>query len=320
VRLAKNVASTSALTALSTLLVSFIAAVYPTGAQEPTVSITPCEVLHTCKSVLRPNLRIDSPLVLVPVTVTDPTDHPVTDLAANSFRVFEDNIEQKVVSFHREDGPVSVGFIFDASSSMKGRMDRSIAAIEQFLKTLAKGDEFFLISFSDQPTQLTGFTEDPDSILSSLSFVRPDGWTALNDAICLGTQLIKRGKNSRRALLVLTDGSDNNSRYSNSEVRSLVRESDVRIYSIGLFERPGFLEKLAMDAGGRAIWAHKLADLPKVVDELSRDFRNQYVLGYSPQARQNDGKYHDVRVEIIKTVSLTPLHVYWRRGYFSPSE
>lgn len=292
----------------------------PAHAQDSMVSIKPRDTQRGHSSKLRPSLRIDCPMVLVPVTVTDATDHPVPDLAPESFRVFEDNIEQKVVSFHREDGPVSVGFIFDASSSMKGRMDRSIAAMQQFLKTLNKGDEFFLIRFSDRPTLLADFTDDPDAILSELSLVQPDGWTALNDAICLGLQRMKHARNPRRALFVLTDGGDNNSRYSDAEVRSIAQEADVSIYSIGLFERPQFLEKLALDTGGRAIWAHKLKDLPEVVDKLSRDFRNQYVLGYSPADRLNDGKYHNVRVEIIKTIKLMQFNVFWRRGYFSPGE
>lgn len=284
------------------------------------MTITPRDAPHTRNSSRRPNLKIDSSMVLVPVTVTDATDHPVTDLAPDSFRVFDDEVEQKVVSFHREDGPVSVGFIFDASSSMKNRMDRSMAAIRQFLTTFTKGDEFFLIRFNDRPTVDTDFTDDPDSILSSLSFVQPQGWTSLNDAICLGLHYIKHARNPRRALFVLTDGGDNNSRYSDAEVRSLAQESDVRIYSIGLFERPHFLEKLAMDTGGRAIWAHKLQDLPEAVDKLSRDFRNQYVLGFSPAERPNDGKYHKVRVEIIKTIKLMQLNVFWRRGYFAPPD
>lgn len=290
------------------------------NAQEPMVSITPRGPLHPHGSTPQPNLRIDSSEVLVPVTVTDAADHPVADLAADSFRVFEDNVEQKIVSLHHEDGPVSVGFIFDSSSSMKGRMDRSIAAVQQFMKTLNPGDEFFLIRFSDKPEVLSGFTDTPDDILSSLSFVQPQGWTALNDAICLGLQRMKRAKNPRRALFVLTDGGDNNSRYTDSEVRGLAQESDVRIYSIGLFERPHFLEKLANDTGGRAVWAHKLQDLPDVVNKISRDFRNQYVLGYSPEKPQNDGKYHSLRVEIRKTIKLMQLNVFWRRGYFAPPD
>jgi len=261
-------------------------------------------------------------MILVPVTVTDSADQPVTDLAPGSFRVFEDNIEQKVASLHKEDGPVSVGFIFDASGSMKKRMDRSIAAIQQFLTTtLMPRDEFFLIRFSDRPTLIRSFTQDTDEILGALSSIQPEGWTSLNDAICLGVQQMKRAKNSRRALFVLSDGGDNNSRYSDSEVRSIVRESDLRIYSIGLFERPRFLEKLGMDSGGRAFCVHKLEELPETIEKLSREFRNQYVLGYYPASeRPNDGKYRSVRVEMIESIKRIPLTVFWRRGYFSPPE
>jgi VWFA-related protein len=294
----------------------------PLTAEEPNVKITPR--MHSQEKVTRanPSLKIDSTMVLVPVTVTDITDHPVTDLSPSSFKVFEDNIEQKVVSFHREEGPVSVGFIFDASSSMKNRIDRSVKAIERFLNdTVMPGDEFFLIRFSDRPTLVTGFTEEPNDILSELSAIQPDGWTALNDAICLGVQKMRKAKNSRRALFVLTDGGDNNSRYSDSEVRSLVRESDVRIYSIGLFERSHFLEKLGADTGGRAFHAKKLDDLPEVIDKLSRDFRNQYVLGYSPNDPVKDGKYRRVRIELMeKTIKHMPLNVFWRGGYYSPVE
>jgi Ca-activated chloride channel homolog len=263
------------------------------------------------------NLKVDTTMVLVPVTVTDATDHPVTDLTPGAFRVFEDNIEQRVVSFHQEDGPVSVGFIFDSSSSMKKRMEPSIEAIKQFLKTLMPKDEFFLIRFADSPAVVNGFTDNPDDILEKLSFVQPQGWTALNDAIVLGIHKMKSAKNLRRALFVLTDGSDNNSRYTDNELRNLVRESDVRIYSIGLYERPQFLEKLGMDSGGKAYWAHNLDDLPATVERLSRDFRSQYVLGYAPHESHNDGKFRSVRVQIMKTIEGMPLNVFWRHGYFS---
>ena len=201
-------------------------------------------------------------MILVPVTVTDETDRPVMGLAPGSFRLFEDNVEQKIATFFREEGPVSVGFLFDCSASMKKKMDRSVAAIEQFLKTATPDDEYFLIRFNDQPVVVSPFTRDTKDILSELSFVQPAGWTALNDAICLGVQRMKAAKNTRRALFVLSDGGDNNSRYTDGEVRSLVRESDVRVYSIGLFERPKFLEKLAADSGGRSYWVHRLEDLP----------------------------------------------------------
>jgi len=259
-------------------------------------------------------------MVLVPVTVMDATDQPVLDLQPDRFRLFEDNVEQKIASVTFEEGPVSIGFLFDASSSMKNRMTASLKAIEQFLKTTTKGDEFSLIRFSDQPAVVTGFTQDPNEILGPLSAMQPLGWTALHDAIVLGVQRMKAAKNSRRALVVLTDGGDNNSRYSEGELRSLVRESDVRIYSIGLFERPRLLESLAADTGGRSFWVHKLDDLPNAVARLSRELRSEYVLGYSSSNGQSDGKYRKVRVELVETLRRMPLNVFWRRGYFAPGD
>jgi Ca-activated chloride channel family protein len=302
------------------LIVAAAAAANFAPQEEPRVTITPRTQLLPRPENATPRMRMDTNMVLVPVTVTDDSDRPVTGLALDRFRVFEDNVEQKIVSFFREEGPVSVGFIFDASASMKKKMDRSVAAIEQFLKTVTPGDEFFLLRFSDRPSLVTGFTTDPTLILSELSSVEPRGWTSLNDAICLGVQRMKAAKNSRRALFVLSDGGDNNSRYSDSEVRNLVRESDVRVYSIGLFERPRFLEKLSADTGGRSYWVHKLDELPNEVDQLSRDLRNQYVIGYSASNGQKDGKYHSLRVELMETIRRMPLHVFWRRGYYAPGE
>jgi Ca-activated chloride channel homolog len=292
----------------------------PEGIGEPRVNITPRNSLRSRTPASRPTMKVDVNMILLPVTVTDSKDQPVTNLPADSFRVLEENVEQKVVSLHHEEGPVSVGFVFDGSASMKNRMDRSIAAIQRFLETLNKGDEFFLVRFNDRPQLVTGFTDNPDDILSELSSIYPIGWTALNDAIVLAAQTMKHAKNPRRALIVLTDGGDNNSRYTESEVRRLVQESDVRIYSIGIFERSNFLEKLGNDSGGRAFFAHKLQDLPAAVDKLSNEFRNQYVLGYYPTAPANDGKYRRVRVEMIETIKQMSLRVFWRHGYYSPVE
>jgi len=286
--------------------------------QEPTVSIQPEKKIRH-RPTPPPNARIDVNQVLVPVTVTDSLDRPVMNLPRDSFRIFEDEVEQKVVSFFREEGPVSIGFVFDGSSSMEGRMDRSIAAIEQFLKTTVPGDEYFLLQFNDRPSILSNFTQKPDGILSELHSIQPQGWTALNDAIFLAVQRMKRAKNPRRALVVLSDGGDNNSRYTDSEVRSLVRESDLRVYAIGLFEKPKFLKRLAAETGGGAVWARNLSELPDAVDKLSQEFRNQYVLGYSSANKQSDGKYRKVRVELLNSIRSMPLRVFWRRGYYAPN-
>jgi Ca-activated chloride channel homolog len=283
---------------------------------EPKVKLTPREK----RSLANSNIRLDVKMILVPITVTDPMDKPVENLAPEAFRVFEDDVEQRIVSLSKEEGPVSVGFIFDTSSSMKNRMDRSVAAIQQFLQTNMPGDEYFLVRFADQPSLVTGFTREPNDILKELSAIEPQGWTALNDAICLGVHQMKSAKNARRALFILTDGGDNNSRYSESEIKSLVVESDVRVYSIGLFERPRFLEKLATMTGGQALWAHSLKDLPDSIEHISREFRNQYTIGYSSNNPQNDGKYRKVKVELIESPFHKALHLFWRRGYFAPPE
>ena len=289
-----------------------------TSQQPPRVSIVPRSVMPPKGAAPRPVLRVDVRMILVPVTVTDQWDRPVMDLPAEAFRLSEDEVEQEIASIFREEGPVSVGFIFDASSSMKKRMDRSIAAIDQFLESAREGDEFFLIRFSDRPSLVQTFTRDPDAILSALSLVRADGWTALLDAVYLGVARMKTAKNPRRALFVLTDGSDNSSRYSEHEIVSLVRESDVRVHAIGLFERPRFLEKIAMESGGTAYLAHNLEDLPETVDRLANELRNQYILGYYPTNGENDGRYRRVKVSLAPSDSPKRLHVAWRHGYYAP--
>jgi VWFA-related protein len=271
-------------------------------------------------TALRPNLRLDVKMILVPVTVTDTLDRPVMGLHANSFRVFENGVEQKVVSLSREEGPVSVGFIFDGSTSMKMRIDRSRAAIQEFLKNAGPDDEYFAVKFDDKPTLLTPFTSNTADIVADLSTVQPQGWTAMLDAICLGAQEMKHAKNSRRALVVLTDGGDNNSRYTESEVRNIIRESDLRVYAIGLFERPHFLEKLAKETGGMSFFAHKLSDLPAIVERLTDEFRNQYVLGYSSNNAQNDGKYRRVKVQLMQSADNERLNLFWRQGYYAPPD
>jgi Ca-activated chloride channel family protein len=257
-------------------------------------------------------------MVLVPVTVSDERERPVMDLPMEAFHLYEGNVDQKIVSLFREEGPISVGFVFDASSSMKKRMDRSIAAIEQFLKNATTGDEFFLIRFSDRVSLVQGFTSNADDILSGLSMVRADGWTSLLDAIYLGVQQMKSAKHSRKALFILSDGADNSSRYSQSEVANRIRESDVRVYAIGLFERFRFLEKLAAETGGKSYLARSMKDLPETVDRLSNELRNQYILGYYPSNPENDGKYRTVRVAVTPPAPLKSLIVGWRHGYYAP--
>jgi VWFA-related protein len=265
-------------------------------------------------------IRLDVKVVEIPVTVTDAWDRPIEGLRQSDFRLFEDDVEQKIVYLSGEDAPASVGLIFDASGSMREKIETSVAAVDQFFETALPGDEFLLVRFSDKPALLTGFTGDAHEISGWLHGIVPKGWTALHDAIYLGIQKMKAAKNSRKALLVLSDGGDNNSRYSAPEIRDLVRESDVRIYSIGLqmgmLQGGRFLERISDETGGRMIRVRKLDELPKAMEKLSRDLRSQYVLGYYSTNPQNDGRFRKVRVQ----VNHATVRASWRRGYYAPMD
>jgi Ca-activated chloride channel homolog len=288
---------------------------------EPRVSITPRVPREPNPGVRNAGtIRLDIKVVLIPVTVTDTWDRPVMDLQKNEFHLFEDNVEQKVIYLSNEEAPASVGVIFDASGSMRNKIDTSIAAVDQFFRTTLPGDEFLLVRFSDSPHLVTGFTDDTREISGWLHSTRPGGWTALHDAIYLGVHKMKTARNARKALVVLSDGGDNHSRYSAPEIRDLVREADVRIYSIGLslgmLQGSRFLETISGETGGRLIKVRKMEELPEAIEKVSRDLRSQYLLGYYSTNPQNDGRYRKVRVQ----VSQPNVHASWRRGYYAPFE
>jgi len=266
------------------------------------------------------NIRLDVKVVLIPVSVTDLWDRPITGLRPEDFHLYEDNVEQKIAYLSNEEAPASVGLIFDASGSMANKLETSIASVDQFFKTNLPGDEFLLVKFSDRPHLMTGFTDDIEEISGWLHSIRAGGWTALHDAIYLGVQKMKKAKNARRALLILSDGGDNNSRYSAPEIRNLVREADVRVYSVGLLlgllQGSRLLEKISEETGGRMIKVRKLEELPSAIEKLSRDLRSQYVLGYYSSNPQNDGRYRKVRVQ----VNQPTVHASWRHGYYAPAE
>lgn len=289
-----------------------------TGA-ETRVSIEPRASVPIGSARTTPaNLRMDVKVVLVPVSVTDALDRPITALPVERFRLLEDGVEQKIAFFSHEEGPVSLGFLFDSSGSMKNRIASSVDALKQFFRTSIPGDEYFLVRFSDEAHLVRGFTPEPADIFGQLVVVQPSGWTALLDAVVVGINEMRSAKNPRRALLILSDGGDNNSRFNEAEVRSRVVEADVRIYAIGIMHRPRLLQQLAEETGGKVLIAQNLTQLPDIVEKLSEEIRSQYVLGYNSSST-NDGKYHKVRVEITPSPG-TQLRTSWRRGYFSRDE
>ena len=287
--------------------------------EQPRVAIAPRK--HDSGIRLPPaQLRLDVRMVLIPVTVTDALDRPVNTVSRDRFRVLEDGVEQQIVSFSQEDGPVSLGLLFDSSGSMKNRIDSSVAALKLLFQTTIPGDEFFVVQFSDQARVLGGFTTNPEEIQRRLGYVQAKGWTALLDAIALSTHQMRTARNDRRVLLILSDGGDNNSRFSESEVRNMVVEGNLRVYGIGLFHWPRFLQQLAQETGGNVLAAESLSELPEVVERLSREIRTQYLLGYTSTNANNDGRYRKVKVELVQPPNAPPLRYSWRRGYYAPDE
>ena len=265
-----------------------------------------------------PSIRLDIKMVMIPTNVTDQHDQPILKLHKEDFRLFEDSTEQKIESFSIDEAPVSLGIVFDASGSMRNKIDKSFKAVEQFLKTSLPGDEFFLVQFADVASVLIPFARDPDVITSNLGMIRPQGWTAMYDAIYLAANQMRHARNPRKVLLILSDGSDNNSRYSDGEVINLLREADVQLFAIGLFDDAHFLKKAAAETGGTVIAVHNLNDLSDAVDKLSTQVRSQYVLGYYPAQAQNDGKFHKVKVMLSQAAGGLKLHTSWRHGYYAP--
>lgn len=284
----------------------------------------------------------DSTLVLVPVSVTDPTNRYVLGLDKQDFMIFEDGVEQKVTHFANEDAPLSIGLLVDTSGSMGAKLETSRQAVAEFVKTLNKNDEAFLVEFSDKAELSLPLTNDGKAINAAMTSATSGGLTALLDAVHMGLEEMKHAKNPRKALLVISDGGDNNSRYTSTEIADLVREADVQIYAMGVFEPtlsftlpsnlskgklapeeldgPRLLSEIANQTGGRAIAANNLRELPGIAERIGIELRNQYVLAYTPQNGTHDGKYRKIEVKLQQPKALPQLKARWRLGYYAPSE
>lgn len=282
---------------------------------------------------LTPNLRIDTNLVLIPVTVTTPLNQFVTGMEKEQFRVFEDKQEQEISYFASFDAPLSIGLVFDASGSMGSKLTKSRQAAAEFFKTANPEDEFFLVQFNDRPNLVVPFTRSTEDIMSRLTFTQAKGRTALLDGIYQALQHLRKGRNPRKALLIISDGGDNSSRYTESEVRNLLKEADAQMYAIGIFEPigsrgrsaeelsgPGLLSELAEMTGGRHLPVDNLNDLPDIAAKIGIELRNQYVLGYVSRNQQRDGKYRKVTVRLNQPRGLPPLRALHRQGYYAPTQ
>src|SRR5215469_6469994 len=311
----------------------------PSGGQQPNVSITPRAKTGAPETVTdrRSDIRIDTNLVLIYVSVTDPIGRYVTGLDKENFKLTEEfngkKVEQDIAQFSSEDAPMSVGVVFDTSGSMGAKLERSRQAVGQFLKTANPEDEFFLVQFNDRPELVVPFTPDIEELQNRLLFTQPRGRTALLDGVYMAMNQMKKARNPRKAILIISDGGDNSSRYTESEVKNAVREADVQIYAIGIFEPmasrgrtpeelsgPALLAEMTDQTGGRHFAVDNLAELPDVAAKIGIELRNQYVIGYSPKNKNRDGRYRRVVVKLVKTTGLPQLKAAFRTGYYAPTQ
>lgn len=271
-------------------------------------------------------IHVESALVEVPVHVTNALGANVGGLGRGDFELWEDGVPQPITCFSMADAPASVGLVYDSSASMRGKTGREAEAAKAFMRTANAEDEFFLVEFGDRAKLAAGFTMAPDAILRRITRARPFGRTALLDALSLAMAHMKYAHNSRKALVVLSDGGDNQSRRNVRQVKADLVEADLQLYAIGIYAStksrrlsaeekngPMLLGDLAEQTGGRMFPATGVDQLPDISTRISRELRTQYVLGYSPDL-SHDGKYHRITVK----VRANNLRVQFRQGYYAP--
>lgn len=303
------------------------------GASATAPDNTPAQITVRKPPIHTAPIQVDVNMVVVNVTVTDPYDRIVTGLDRENFQVYDDKVEQKIAAFSTEDAPISVGLIFDSSGSMSDKIQKSKEAALQFFKTSNPQDEFMLINFNERPSLLGAFTSKFENVEDRLLFLKSGGKTALLDAIYLGINEMKKATTNRKALLLISDGGDNHSRYTEREIKRAMKESDVQLYSVGVFEPlssrartpeeaggPGLLAELSEVSGGRMFSVENADELPDIAEKISIELRNQYVIGYKPSNLVRDGRWRRIKVKLNPPRGLPPLQVYSRTGYYAPTQ
>ncbi len=297
----------------------------PADSKDPAVKEAEANLKNHTKPV-----QVDVNLVLVNVTVTDDWNRIVTGLEKENFSVLEGSEVQEVKHFSSEDAPISLGVIFDMSGSMNDKIMKAREAVIEFFKTANPQDEFFMITFNDRPQLRADFTKSIEDIQGKLVYTVPQGSTALLDAIYMGVSKMKDARNAKKALLIISDGGDNHSRYTENEIKAMVKEADVQIYSIGIFSLapsqpeeiagPALLTEISQVTGGRLFTISNPNELADVATKIGIELRNQYVLGYRPNNKNKDGHWRKIKVKLNPPKGLPHLNVYARAGYYAPSQ
>lgn len=268
-------------------------------------------------------------LITFTVTVTDTYGRYVSGLGKNAFTVLDEKKPQEITFFSDDDAPVSVGVLFDVSGSMSGdKVKRARDALAKFIQTSHNADEYFLIAFNSRAQLLLDKTRDGNAVLDKLTFVQTRNNTALYDACYLGVEKVQRGTHPKRALLLISDGQDNNSRYTFNELRRLLKESDVTLYGVGILsgsdggsqlgmEGQGILDELASVSGGKAFFPRSSAEMDDIFEQIALELRHQYSIGYKPVNFSNDGRWHKIKVKVTPPRGLPRLFVRSKDGYYA---
>ena len=314
---------------VATSLFLVVFAFQSAGPIEPRIQLT---ANAKAESIPHADLSVDVPLVLIPVHVTTALGSSVTNLSKSSFHLYENGVEQTITHFSSEDAPSSIGFLFDASGSMRNKLRKSAEAAAAFFRTANADDEFFLIDFNERPRLMMPFTQNAEAITRHIARTHAEGRTSLLDAIHMALEEMKFAKNLRKAIVIVSDGGDNRSRYTESEIKSAMREADVQVYAMGIFDPedspkrtpeerngPMLLDELAEQTGGRHYPVKTLDELPSVCERIGNDLRNQYLIGYAPTDDAQDGTYRKVKVLVTAPPEMPALRAHHRQGYYAPA-
>lgn len=311
------------------LIVCFVTLTSPfLIAQESTPEPIPAPTIEPDEGPI----RIKTDLVTLTLTVTDPYGRYVSGLTKSAFQITDNNQPQEITYFSDTDAPISIGILFDVSGSMNAdKIKKARKALERFISTSHPSDEYFLVAFNNRAQLLMDRTRDGEGLLRQLTLVQPKNNTALYDAVYLGVERVTRGTHNKRAILIISDGQDNASRYNFGEVRRLMKESDVVTYSVGILDRgdasssyglqgQAFLDEISSVTGGKAFYPSSDIELDEIFERIALELRNQYSIGYTPKDFQPDGKWRKVKTKIKPPRGLPRLTVRAREGYYaSPS-
>ena len=274
-------------------------------------------------------VQVQTDLVTLTLTVTDYYGRFVSGLTKEAFTVIDEGEEQKITFFSDTDAPVSIGVLFDVSGSMTGeKISKARNALGRFINTSHPNDEYFLIAFNSRAQLLLDRTRDGEAVLRKLTLVEPQKNTALYDAVYLGAERVTRGAHQKKALLIISDGQDNSSRYNFKEVRRVMKESDVVIYSVGIMDGrdagslmgiqgQAYLDELSSVTGGKSFYPQTDVELDEIFERIALELRHQYSVGYTPKDFQPDGKWRKLKVKVKPPRGLPRLTVRSREGYYA---